>query len=58
MNKRSKSEQRAYLDGCEMIAMNIEKYLSEKGKHVLYCLLSVVRVAVTESEDNDVNDRF
>lgn len=50
MTLRTKSEQKAYLDGFEMCAECIEKYLSNKGKKVLECLLVSVRNAV-EIED-------
>lgn len=50
MIKRTKSEQKAYLDGYEMCAECIEKYLSDKGKQRLECLLIAVRNAV-EIED-------
>lgn len=50
MTLRTKSEQKAYLDGFEMCAECIEKYLSVKGKKVLECLLVSVRNAV-EIED-------
>lgn len=46
MTLRTKSEQKAYLDGFEMCAECIEKYLSDKGKKVLECLLVSVRNAV------------
>lgn len=47
---RTKGEQKAYLDGYEMCAECIEKYLSAEGKKQLDCLLSAVRNAV-EIED-------
>ena len=50
MTLRTKSEQRAYLDGYEMCAENIEKYLSDKGKKVLESLLVSVRNAVDIEE--------
>lgn len=46
MTLRTKSEQKAYLDGFEMCAECVEKYLSNKGKKVLKCLLVTVRNAV------------
>lgn len=49
---RTKSEQKAYLDGYEMCAECIENYLSDKGKQKLECLLVAVRNAV-EIEDID-----
>lgn len=48
MTLRTKSEQKAYLDGFEMCAECIEKYLSDKGKKVLEGLLVSVRNAVGE----------
>ena len=50
MMLRTKSEQKAYLDGYEMCAECIEKYLSDEGKKKLECLLTAVRNAV-ETED-------
>ena len=47
---RTKGEQKAYLDGFEMCAECIEKYLTEEGKRKLECLLIVVRNTV-EIED-------
>ena len=52
MALRTKSEQKAYLDGFEMCAECIEKYLSDKGKKMLECLLISVRNAV-EIEDTE-----
>ena len=46
MTLRTKSEQKAYLDGFEMCAKCIKKYLSDKGKKVLECLLISVRNSV------------
>ena len=55
MTTRTKGEQKAYLDGYEMCAECIEKYLSAEGKKKLECLLAAVRNAVAiedlESED-------
>lgn len=56
---RTKGEQKAYLDGYEMCAECIEKYLSDEGKKQLECLLTAVRNAVeiedvTESEEENV----
>lgn len=60
MTLRTKSEQKAYLDGYEMCADCIEKYLTDKGKRKLECLLVAVRNAVEiedvesqESEDEE-----
>lgn len=50
MMKRTKGEQKAYLDGYEMCADCIEKYLTDEGKQKLECLLMAVRNAV-EIED-------
>ena len=47
---RTKSEQKAYLDGYEMCADCIKKYLTDEGKRKLECLLVAVRNAV-ESEE-------
>ena len=47
---RTKGEQKAYLDGYEMCADCIEKYLTDDGKRKLECLLVAVRNAV-EIED-------
>lgn len=47
---RTKSEQKAFLDGYEMCAECIKDYLSDEGKEKLECLLSAVRNAV-EIED-------
>jgi len=56
MTLRTKDEQRAYLDGYEMCAECIEKYLSAEGKKQLECLLSAVRNAV-EIEDIKSEDK-
>lgn len=50
MTLRTKGEQKAYLDGYEMCADCIEKYLTDEGKRKLECLLVAVRNAV-EIED-------
>ena len=50
MTLRTKGEQKAYLDGYEMCADCIEKYLTDEGKQKLECLLMAVRDAV-EIED-------
>lgn len=50
MMLRTKGEQKAYLDGFEMCAECIEKYLTEEDKRKLECLLIAVRNAV-EIED-------
>ena len=49
---RTKGEQKAYLDGYEMCAECIEKYLSPEGKKQLECLLSAVRSAVNMEDEN------
>ena len=60
MTLRTKSERKAYLDGCEMCADCVEKYLTDEGKQKLESLLMAVRNAVEieyiepqESEDNN-----
>lgn len=57
MTKRTKGEQKAYLDGFEMCAECIEKYLTDKGKQKLECLLMAVRNAVeikdTEPQESE-----
>lgn len=50
MMLRTKGEQKAYLDGYEMCADCIKKYLTDEGKQKLECLLVAVRNAV-EIED-------
>ena len=50
MTIRTKGEQKAYLDGYEMCAECIEKYLSNEGKQKLEGFLMAVRNAV-EIED-------
>ena len=54
MTLRTKSEQKAYLDGFEMCAECIENYLSNEGKKKLECLLIGVRNAV---EIEDISER-
>lgn len=46
MMLRTKDEQKAYLEGFEMCADCIEKYLTNEGKQKLECLLMAVRNAV------------
>lgn len=46
MMRRTKGEQKAYLDGYETCADCIEKYLSGEGKQKLNCFLMAVRNAV------------
>ena len=59
MTVRTKGEQKAYLDGYEMCAECIEKYLTDEGKQKLECLLMAVRNAVeigdTESHPADID---
>lgn len=50
MTLRTKDEKKAYLEGCEMCADCIKKYLTDEGKRKLECLLVAVRNAV-ESEN-------
>ena len=47
---RTKGEQKAYLDGFEICAKCIEKYLTDEGKQKLDCLIMAVKNAV-EIED-------
>lgn len=56
MTLRTKGEQKAYLDGYEMCAECIEKYLTDEGKKKLECLLIAVRNAV-EIEDIEPQER-
>lgn len=56
MTLRTKGEQKAYLDGYEMCAECIEKYLTDEGKKKLECLLIAVRNAV-EIEDTEPQKR-
>lgn len=56
MMLRTKGEQKAYLDGFEMCAECIEKYLKEEGKRKLECMLIGVRNAV-EIEDIEPQER-
>ena len=51
MMLRTKGEQKAYLDGYEMCAKCIEKYLTDEGKQKLECLLVAVRNAVESEEE-------
>ena len=64
MMLRTKSEQKAYLDGYETCAKCIKSYLSDKGKQKLECLLVAVRNAVeiedidpSESEDREIDKK-
>ena len=60
MTIRTKGEQKAYLDGYEMCAECIEKYLTEEGKQYLECLLMSVRNAIDiediEPQKSEVQD--
>lgn len=47
MTLRTKGEQKAYLDGYEMCAKCIKKYLTAEGKQRLDQLLFAVRTAIT-----------
>ena len=51
MIMRTKGEQKAYLDGYEMCAKCIERYLTDEGKQKLECLLVSVRNAVESEEE-------
>lgn len=55
MTLRTKGEQKAYLDGYEMCADCIEKYLTDEGKRKLEVFLVAVRNAV-EIEDSEVDN--
>ena len=59
MMLRTKEEQKAYLDGYEMCADCIKKYLTDEGKRKLECLLIAVRNAVKiediETQESEVN---
>lgn len=55
MIKRTKDEQKAYLDGFEMCADCIEKYLTDEGKQKLECLLMSVRNAIA-IEDTELQE--
>ena len=63
MMLRTKGEQKAYLDGYEMCAQCIEKYLTDKGRKKLECLLMAVRNAVeiadklTEETEEDTDQK-
>lgn len=46
---RTKGEKKAYLEGCEMCANYIKKYLTDEGKWKIECLLVTLR-NVVESE--------
>ena len=50
LQKRTKGEQKAYLDGFERCTECIKQYLSGKGKNILEWHLMAVRHAV-ETED-------
>ena len=56
MTLRTKGEQKAYLDGYEMCAVCIEKYLTDEGKQKLECLLMAVKNAI-EIEDIEPQER-
>lgn len=63
MRLRTKEEQKAYLDGYEMCAKCIKKYLTAEGVKILDALLLAVRNAVeiedkTESEGQYVRYRI
>ena len=56
MTRRTIGEQKAYLDGFEVCADCIEKYLTNEGKKKLGCLLMTVRNAI-EIEDIQPQER-
>jgi hypothetical protein len=53
---RTKGEQKAYLDGFEMCAHCIKKYLTDEGKRKLKIFVQAVRNAV-EIEDIKPRER-
>lgn len=57
LRKRTKSEQKAYLDGFERCAECVKKYLSDKGKNILECQLMAVRNAVEIEDEAESEDR-
>ena len=56
MMLRTKGEQKAYLDGFEMCAHCIKKYLTDEGKRKLKIFVQAVRNAV-EIEDIKPRER-
>jgi len=57
MTLRTKGEKKAYLDGFEMCADCIEKYLTDEGKQKLECLLVAVRnAAESEPQESEVDN--
>jgi len=56
MMLRTKGEQKAYLDGFEMCAHCIKKYLTDEGKRKLKIFVEAVRNAV-EIEDIKSRER-
>ena len=60
MTLRTKGEQKAYLDGFEVCAECIAKYLTNEGRQKLKCLLMAVRNAVEiediEPQEGEVQD--
>lgn len=56
MMLRTKGEQKAYLDGFEMCAHCIKKYLTDEGKRKLKIFVEAVRNAV-EIEDIKPRER-
>jgi hypothetical protein len=56
MMLRTKGEQKAYLDGFEMCAHCIQKYLTDEGKRKLKTFVQAVRNAV-EIEDIKPRER-
>lgn len=54
MTLRTKGEQKAYLDGYEMCANCIKKYLTDEDKQKLECLLAAVRTAVDIEDETAI----
>mgnify|MGYP003302286366 CR=1 FL=1 len=54
MTLRTKGEQKAYLDGYEMCANCIKKYLTDEDKQKLECLLAAVRNAVDIEDETSI----
>ena len=57
MRLRTKEEQKAYLDGYEMCAKCIEKYLTAEGVKILDALLLAVRNAVEIEDKAERSDK-
>lgn len=57
LRKRTKAEQKAYLEGFKRCAECVKKYLSVKGKNILYCQLMAVSNAVEDEGDSNEQRR-